>query len=474
MNTEFISALKQIEKDRNIPLDMLIEALQDALAAAYKRNFGANEDIVVEVNRQNGASRVFSRKLVVEEVEDAGHQISLEEAQMLDEAIQLEEEVLIEVTPTDFGRIAAQTAKQVIVQRIREAERELVFSEYARKEGDIVSGILQRYEQRNALIDLGKAEGVLLAQEMSPHEYFRHGERVRAYVTEVRRTTRGPQVMLSRTHPALLKRLFEIEVPEIRQGLISIKAVVREPGFRSKIGVKSNDAGIDPVGACVGPKGSRVQSVVDELRGEKIDIINWNPDPAVFVSNALSPARVVQVVLSGPEKTAMVIVPDQQLSLAIGKEGQNARLAAKLTGWKIDIKSEAQWREMQREEEARRAQEEERRKEEEAERARIAAERAALGLPPEEEPVVEEVYAEPTYEAAPEPEESYDFVQYIEELEKNVESPDLVAVKTDVIHDDRDKSKKKRDDDERGAPKKRPGKAPKRGRVEEDEYDDIY
>ncbi|NDD28568.1 MAG: transcription termination/antitermination protein NusA [Proteobacteria bacterium] len=481
MNTEFISALKQIEKDRNIPLDMLVLALEDALAAAYKRNFGPDENIMVEINRQNGQSRVFSRKLVVEEVEDPILQMSLEEAEMLVDGVQPGEEVLIEVTPTDFGRIAAQTAKQVIVQRIREAEREIVFSEYARKEGDIVTGPLQRYENRNALIDLGKAEGVLMASEMSPHEYFRHGERVRAYVIEVRRTTRGPQVLLSRTHPALLKRLFELEVPEIRQGLINVKAVVREPGYRSKIAVKSNDPSIDPVGACVGPKGSRVQSVVDELRGEKIDIINWNQNPAVFVSNALSPARVVHVVLNVQEKTALVVVPDQQLSLAIGKEGQNARLAAKLTGWKIDIKSEAQWRDIQREEEARRAEEELQRQAEEAEKARIAAERAALGLPPLEEPEQPAPEAEPGYGYGEEP-AAYDPALY-EGVE--VEPQDMGSLPTFYLDqpapeavpladkDDHRKKKKGRDDDDGLKKKRAKGGRPRRFEVEEDDYTDI-
>ena len=480
MNSEFISALKQIEKDRNIPLDMLIVALEDALAAAYKRNFGPNENILVEINRQSGVSRVFSRKLVVEEVDDPALQMALSEAEMLVDGVQPGEEVLIEVTPTDFGRIAAQTAKQVIVQRIREAEREIVFSDYARKEGDIVRGTLQRYESRNALVELGKAEGLLPASEMSPHEYFRHGEPVRAYVTEVRRTPRGPQVILSRTHPALLKRLFELEVPEIRQGIIGIKAVVREPGFRSKIAVKSNDPTVDPVGACVGPKGSRVQAVVDELRGEKIDIINWNADAGVFVSNALSPAKVINVYLNAHDKTAMVLVPDQQLSLAIGKEGQNARLAAKLTGWKIDIKSESQWREIQREEEARRAAEEVRRKAWEEEKARIAAERAALGLPPEEEPEpeMEEVAPE---EPAPElalevepDEQDMQFPMLLEEMERNpvqaVEPEGGAAALRDGA---RAKAKKGRDDDDRGG-KKRPAKSGGKRRVEaDDEYEEY-
>lgn len=411
MNTEFISALKAIEKERNIPLEMLIRALEDALGAAYKRNFGPNQNIIVEIDRHTGSMKVFARKTVVLEVQDEQTELSLSDARLIDDAAQEGDEVLIEVTPTDFGRIAAQTAKQVIVQRIRETERDIIFGEFTKREGDIVSGIVQRYEQRNVLVDLGKAEGVLALSEQAPHEHFRHGERCKAYVLEVKRTARGPQVMLSRTHPGLLKRLFEIEVPEIRQGVITIKAVVREPGYRAKMAVKSNDSSVDPVGACVGPRGSRVQSVSDELRGEKIDLIPWSQDMQVFVANALSPARVVNVYLNEPEKSALVVTPDSQLSLAIGKEGQNARLAAKLTGWRIDIKSETQAKEMAREEAARRAEreaemarlEEERRVEE----ARLAEERAAqiaAGIIPAEPEQVpdqqEQPYAEPYVEGA--------------------------------------------------------------------------
>ncbi|HEY3999558.1 MAG TPA: transcription termination factor NusA [Candidatus Xenobia bacterium] len=398
MNTEFISALKQIEKERNIPLEMLIRALEDALGAAYKRNFGPNQNIIVEIDRATGAMKVFARKTVVLEVSEEQTELSLDDARQIDDSAQEGDEVLIEVTPTDFGRIAAQTAKQVIVQRIRETERDIIYGEFTKREGDIVSGIVQRYEQRNVLVDLGKAEGVLALSEQAPHEHFRHGERCKAYVLEVKRTARGPQVMLSRTHPGLLKRLFEIEVPEIRQGVISIKAVVREPGYRAKMAVKSNDSSVDPVGACVGPRGSRVQSVSDELRGEKIDLIPWNQDQTVFVANALSPARVIQVLLNDPEKSALVITPDAQLSLAIGKEGQNARLAAKLTGWRIDIKSESQAKEMARDEAARRAQQEADDEQRRQDEARMSAERAHHGVAePQVAPQTEQPYAEPAY-----------------------------------------------------------------------------
>ncbi|MBV8281763.1 MAG: transcription termination/antitermination protein NusA [Candidatus Eremiobacteraeota bacterium] len=378
MNTEFISALKQIEKDRNIPLDMLIEALQDALAAAYKRNFGANEDILVEINRQNGASRVFSRKLVVGEVEDPGHQISLEEAQMLDDAIQLDEEVLIEVTPTDFGRIAAQTAKQVIVQRIREAERDLVFDEYNDKIDHMISGTVLRYEQRNMFIDLGKTEAILPLSEQVPHESYRIGSRVRVYVMEVRKTNKGPQIVVSRTHPNVVRRLFETEIPEVASGLVEIKDIAREPGSRSKVSVWTDEEDIDAVGACLGPRSSRINNISDELHGEKIDVIQWAAEPGAYVANGLQPAKVIQVHLSERQHLAQAVVPDHQLSLAIGKEGQNVRLAARLTGWRIDIHNEEQWTKVVSQQV-----EEEKELEEVAAMAEAAAQESGVTLSPE-------------------------------------------------------------------------------------------
>jgi N utilization substance protein A len=347
VNSDFLSALKQIERERNIPLDMLIRAIEDALVAAYKKNFGPNQQVIIEIDRNSGELHIWQRKLVVPEVEDPGSEMSLEEAQEFSPEADIGTEIDMEVPNDTFGRIAAQTAKQVIVQRIRDAEREIVFGEFVRREGELINGTVQRYEHRSLLVDLGRIEGVIPANEQAHNEWFRHGDRIKAYVMEVKTTIRGPQVILSRAQPGLLVRLFELEVPEIRQGIIQVKAVVREAGYRSKIAVKSLENAVDPVGACVGPKGSRVQSVVDELRGEKIDVIPWSDDTHTFVANSLQPARVSRVTLYEDQRSAVVVVPDSQLSLAIGKEGQNARLAARLTGWKIDIKSETQAREIQ-------------------------------------------------------------------------------------------------------------------------------
>lgn len=285
---------------------------------------------------------MFARKTVVEAVKDSRLEISLEEAQSIDPRYSLEDVVELEVTPKNFGRIAAQTAKQVVVQRIREAERGIIYEEFSSRESDIVTGIVQRIEAKNVYIDLGKAEAILAPSEQIPGEAYRHSDRLKTYIIEVKKTTKGPQILVSRTHPGLLKRLFELEVPEIHDGVVEIKSVAREPGLRSKISVHSRDEDVDPVGACVGHKGMRVQTIVNELKGEKIDIVKWNTDPAKYIANALSPAKVVNVEVNETDKTSRVVVPDYQLSLAIGKEGQNARLAAKLTGWKIDIKSESQ------------------------------------------------------------------------------------------------------------------------------------
>src|SRR5665648_427715 len=342
MNMEFIEALQELEKGRGISAEILFEAIDAALISAYKKNFGSLQNVRVLIDRSTGEFKVYARKTVVEIVEDARTQVGLEEAHKLDPNYQLEDIVEYEVTPRDFGRIAAQTAKQVVVQRIREAERGMIYDEYVNREGDIVTGVVQRYEQKNVIIDLGKIEAVLPAQEQIPGEVYQSFDPVKTYVLEVKKTTKGPQIMLSRTHPGLIKRLFELEVPEIHDGIVEIKGVSREAGARSKIAVYSRDPNVDPVGACVGPKGSRVQTIVTELKGEKIDIVNYSTDPQEFVANALSPAKVVGVYPKLNEKVAIVVVPDYQLSLAIGKEGQNARLAAKLTGWKIDIKSESQ------------------------------------------------------------------------------------------------------------------------------------
>lgn len=349
MNPEILSALKQIEKERNVPLDMILQAIEDALVKAYEKNFGANQNVIIEIDRSTGELHVWQRKLVVLEVEDPGTEMSLEEAKALAEEAELGMELDLEVPNDVFGRIAAQTAKQVIVQRIREFEQNVIREEYLKRQYDLMVGTVQRHERREVLLDLGRAEGVIPVAEQAHNEWFRHGDRVKALVLDVRTSLRGPQVVLSRSNPGLLKRLFEQEVPEIRQGIVQVKAVVREAGLRSKIAVKSLDSSVDPVGACVGPKGSRVQAVVDELRNEKIDVIPWSDDPITYVANSLQPAKVLRVTLFEDKETrnAVVVVPDNQLSLAIGREGQNARLAAKLTGWHIDIKSESSARESQ-------------------------------------------------------------------------------------------------------------------------------
>ncbi len=348
MNAELLRALDQIEEEKGISKDVIVEAIEAALLSAYKKNFGATaQNMRIEMDRASGEMRAYQVRTVVEEVDDPTLQIAMSQVREWDPSAQVGEMVEVEVTPKDFGRIAAQTAKQVVVQRLREAERELVYKEFRDREGDIVTGIVQRIERKNVFLDLGRIEAVLPPPEQIPREGYRQGERVKAYVVEVRQGTRGPQIVVSRTHPGLLKRLFEIEVPEVYEGIVEIKAIAREAGTRSKIAVASRDRNVDAVGACVGPKGSRVQAIVDELRGEKIDIVAWAPDVAQFAAAALSPAKVVRVEIDEATKTALVIVPDHQLSLAIGREGQNARLAAKLTGWRIDIKSESQIREIE-------------------------------------------------------------------------------------------------------------------------------
>lgn len=344
MNLELIGALTDLEKERGISKEILLEAIEVAIVSAYKRNYGSGSamNVRVDLNDQTGDIRVFSRRTVVEEVTDPALEIDEVAAKEIDPNYALGDIVEIEVTPKDFGRIAAQTAKQVVIQRIREAERSMVYDEYSNREGDVVTGLIQRQEYRNVIVDLDRVEAVLPMSEQILHEEYVHNTRLKFYINEVKQSTKGPQVFLSRTHPGLLKGLFELEVPEIHSGEVEIKSVAREAGYRSKVAVYSRDEAIDPVGACVGAKGIRVQAIVSELNGEKIDIIKWVPDEKVFIANALSPAKVLTVILDEENKTARTVVPDDQLSLAIGKEGQNARLAARLTGWKIDIKSETQ------------------------------------------------------------------------------------------------------------------------------------
>lgn len=398
MNGDLISALRQIERERNIPLDMLKEAVEQALTSSYRKTFGSGPNTRVDIDWESGGVRVISTLRIVPREVDAEAEISLSTARKKikknhlvkihpmdpellphidgkpifpeeDELfLGMDVDVVVEENPKNFGRIAAQTTKQVIIQKIREAERDIVFNEYAKREGDIISGTIQRNEHRNWIVDLGKVEGIVPPQEQVPTEHFHRGERIKSYVLKVEQGTRGPQVILSRTHPNLIKKLFENDIPEIAQGLIEIHNVVREPGARSKVSVKAVETNVDPLGACVGPRGSRVQMIVDELRGEKIDIIQYTDDPFTFVSNSLSPARVLTVTLNPDDRTALVIVPEAQYSLAIGKEGQNARLAAKLTNWKIDIKSELYAKEM----------EEKLKKEEEEQKLKDDAERIVL------------------------------------------------------------------------------------------------
>lgn len=339
MSSELLDALTLLEKEKGISKNILLEAIEAALISAYKRNFNSAQNVRVDVNPETGTMRVFARKEVVEEVFDPRLEISHEEAKKLNPNYEIEDVVEIEVTPKDFGRIAAQTAKQVVTQRVREAERGVIYSEYIDREEDIMTGIVQRQDSRFIYVNLGKIEALLPVSEQMPNETYKPHDRIKVFITKVEKTTKGPQIFVSRTHPGLLKRLFEIEVPEIYDGTVEIKSVSREAGDRSKIAVHSDNPEVDPVGSCVGQKGQRVQAIVNELKGEKIDIVRWSKDPVEYVANALSPSQVVKVIVDEEEKATTVIVPDFQLSLAIGKRGQNARLAAKLTGWKIDIKS---------------------------------------------------------------------------------------------------------------------------------------
>lgn len=342
MNGEFIEAVGQIAKEKGIQKEVLIEALESALVSAYKKNFGSAQNVKTTINRETGDVHVYAQKTVVDEVSDELLEILIDDAKRIDRNYKLGDIVDIEVTPKTFGRIAAQTAKQVVVQKIREAERGIIYEEYASKENDLVIGTVQRKDKQNVYIDLGKTEAILGPNEQMPGEEYNFQDRLKLYVVEVKRTSKGPQIIVSRTHPGLVKRLFEHEVPEIFEGVVEIKGIAREAGSRTKIAVHSHEENIDPTGACIGPKGVRVQSIVDELKGEKIDVIKWSKDPEEFIASALSPAKVLSANVDEKEKSARVVVMDYQLSLAIGKEGQNARLAAKLTGWKIDIKSQTQ------------------------------------------------------------------------------------------------------------------------------------
>ncbi|KXO16694.1 transcription termination factor NusA [Clostridiales bacterium KA00134] len=343
MNQEFIHALEEIEKDKGISKDIIFDALESALVSSYKKNFKTAQNVLVQIDREMGEISVYAVKDVVEEVEDENLQISLKDAKAINPKLEIGDVYNEKVTPKDFGRIAAQTAKQVVIQRIKDAERDIIFEDFADRENEIITGQIQRIARGNVYVDLGKTEAILPAAEQIPGEIYKVGDRHKMLLLEVKRTTKGPQIVLSRSHPNLIKRLFELEVPEINSGFVEIYSISREAGSRTKIAVFSKDPEIDALGACVGYKGARVKAIVDELHEEKIDIVIWEKEIGKFIANALSPSKVVKVFVNEEEKSALVVVPDYQLSLAIGKEGQNARLAAKLTNWKIDIKSEAQF-----------------------------------------------------------------------------------------------------------------------------------
>ena len=347
-NKQLIVAIQELEKEKGIKKDYLLDSIESALLTAYKRNYNSQENVKVVVDRETGASHLYSVKKVVEHAENPILQISLEEARKIDKEAKIGGTVDVELVPKNFGRIAAQTAKQVIIQKLREAEREIIYSEYSERKGEIVSGIIQKADQNIVVMDLGKVEGVMPAKEQIPTEKYHVNDKIKGYILDVEKGAKGvPQVIISRACPEFVKKLFEFEIPEIYEGVIEIKAVSRDAGSRSKVAVYSPNENIDPVGSCVGQKGVRIQNIINELNGEKIDVIEWNADLSIYISSALLPAQVMAVDIDEENRIAQVIVPDDQLSLAIGKSGQNARLAAKLTGlsdWRIDIKSETQFR----------------------------------------------------------------------------------------------------------------------------------
>lgn len=412
MKSDFLLALTQLSAEKNLPKEVVISAVESALVSAYRKdNFAPDQHIVVKLNPANGKVEVWAEKTVVEQAGDRCDEISLTEARQTKPEVQIGEAVMVEATPHNAGRIAAQTAKQVIMQRLHDAEHSAIFEEYLGKEGDIVSGLVQRIEPRQVFVDLGRAQAVLPQTEQVRTERYRVGQRLKVYLVEVAKTSRGPRVIVSRSHPGLLRRLFELEVPEIFNGAVEIKAVAREAGYRSKVAVAAHQEGIDPVGCCVGLRGIRIQNIVGELNGEKLDVVMWNPDDAVFIANALSPAKILDVELDREGEVATVVVPDRQLSLAIGKEGQNVRLAAKLAGWRIDIKS-ASVAEMEKAEAAR--------------SSAGAGEEAVVG----EEPPVEmpEVMEAPPVSAGPvaggaSAEEAVESVPFIPPVEVSPEAP---------------------------------------------------
>ena len=346
MKSEFMIAITQLAAEKNLPREVILDAMEAALVSAYKKDSDLQGNIVVRIDRETGDHRVFQEQTVVAEVEDPKSQITLPDARKIKPDAAIDDVISTEVHPSHAGRIAAQTAKQVVLQRLREAEREMVFEEFSNREGDVVSGVIQRIDAKHIVVDLGKTEAILPPPEQVRTEHYRPGQRQKFYLLEVHRSLKGPQLILSRTHKNLLRRLFELEVPEIHKGVVEIRSIAREAGYRSKVAVTARQEGVDPVGSCVGLRGIRIQNIVNELNGERIDVVQWDQDPARFVANALSPAQVLNVTVSEETNTASVVVPDRQLSLAIGREGQNARLAAKLTGWRIDIKPESAMQEV--------------------------------------------------------------------------------------------------------------------------------
>ena len=340
MKSDFVLAITQLAAEKNLPREVVLGAVESALESAYRKdNFAPNQEVSVKIDPSSGRVQVWAGMTVVEKPEDPRSEMTLEAARKIKPDAELEDIITVEATPHDAGRIAAQTAKQVILQRLHEAEHSAIYEEYADKEGDIIAGVVRRIEARQVFVDLGRTEAVMPVAEQSPNERYRVGQRLKVYLVEVAQSPRGPMLVVSRSHPSLLRRLFELEVPEIYNGTVEIKSVAREAGARSKVAVTNRQEGIDPVGCCVGLRGIRIQNIVNELNGEKIDVVNWSEEPAVFITNALSPAQVVDVRLNSAEEAAISVIPDKQLSLAIGKEGQNVRLAVKLTGWRIDIKS---------------------------------------------------------------------------------------------------------------------------------------
>ena len=346
-NKELILSLEELEKEKGIKKSYVIEAIETALVTAYKRNFDSLENVKVDIDKQTGATHIYAIKDVTEQAKDEATEISLEDAHKINKELKIGDQVDVEIVPKDFGRIAAQTAKQVIIQKLREVEREVIFNEFNERKGEIVSGIIQKADKNIVIMDLGRLEGIMPTKEQIPTEHYHVNDKIKGYVLDVEKGQKGaPQVIITRSHPDFVRKLLELEIPEIYEGVIEIKSVSRDPGYRSKVAVYSPDPNIDPVGSCVGQKGVRIQNVINELHGEKIDVIEWNEDPSIFIAASLLPAQIMAVDIKEEEKFAQVIVQDDQLSLAIGKAGQNARLAAKLTNWKIDIKSESQFREM--------------------------------------------------------------------------------------------------------------------------------